>query len=313
MEQIQLSVEEFIACKDNPIQRDTVAHALGRSAAGGHLSSANPTHAKVSLARIKNSGSLYKLDGHSRAYLWKIGELEEPPLLYADVYEVGNVAEAIELYKTFDSDTAVERPRDKLYGAFRYHKFSPRHGFMYQATGVITAMKLCIHPTKWGDAKLLSMYDLVEPWIDTFKLIDRLEPFNNHFIFPSYITMAMMVTIQRDKDVALSFWQSYHDAEGTHSKTSESPYFTARNMQRDLKAAKHITGGHGHGFIRTTVPTFVYLYDQWALSKRIPNKLNMHSKKFQQTLPNVSEWWRDNIGDYFYPQIRQQQELDIAE
>lgn len=313
MEQTTFTVDDFIGFRDCIIQRDTIAHAMARSAAGGHLSKPNPTHAKVSVARVIKSGKYIKLDGHSRAYLWDIDELERPEILYADVYDVKGMEEAAELYKTFDSDTAVERPRDKLYGAFRSYKFLPQHMFMYQSTGVITSMKLNIHPTKWGDAKLLSMYDLVEPWIETFKLIDRLEPFNNHFIFPSYITMAMMMTIQRDGQDALPFWQSYHEGEGTRSKTSESAFYTARQLQRDLRAAKQSVGGHGYGFIRATAPTFLYLYDQWSQGKRIPNILKPHSKKFQESLYNVGEWWRENIGDYFYPQIRQQTELDLGE
>jgi hypothetical protein len=226
---------------------------------------------------------------------------------------VDSIQEVIELYKTYDADSAVERPRDKLYGAMRYHKFAPKNFFMFQATGVITAMKINIHAAKWGDAKNLSMYDLVEPWIDTFKLIDRLDPFNNHFIFPSYMTSAMMLTIMRDEVKALSFWQAYHDGDGTRSKTSESAFFTARQLQKDLKAAKATMGGYSYGFVRQTVPTFLYLYDQWAEGKRIPNKLNCHSKKFQTSLLNLPEWWRANLGDYLYPQIRvdQQKELEL--
>ena len=68
MPTIRMSVDEWIKVKANPRQRDTEKHA----AKAKHLLTPSPDHAHVSAARLPNE-TLVKLDGHTRALLWKRG------------------------------------------------------------------------------------------------------------------------------------------------------------------------------------------------------------------------------------------------
>ena len=126
MRTIRMSVKDWIGkVKDNPIQRDTERHA----AKAKHLLEPNSTHAAVSAAELPN-GKLVKLDGHTRALLWQRGQVEAPHELHVNVFPVASLAEAEELYKTFDSKDALENQRDKISGAFRRYNFVPQSGFL---------------------------------------------------------------------------------------------------------------------------------------------------------------------------------------
>src|SRR5882672_12509291 len=95
--------KDWAAIPDNPRQRDTVAHA--RRAAQTNLKEPHPTHLKVHMARLAD-GRCYKLDGHTRSYLWEIGKLEAPQAVQVQVWDVADLDAAKELYNTFDSTAA---------------------------------------------------------------------------------------------------------------------------------------------------------------------------------------------------------------
>ena len=65
---IEMSIEEWIKVKDCPTQRNTEIHA--KSARKKNLKESSITHSQVSAAQVKTKGNMYKLDGHTRAYLW---------------------------------------------------------------------------------------------------------------------------------------------------------------------------------------------------------------------------------------------------
>lgn len=290
--------------KPCPIQRDTISHALRYSRNGGHLAEPHISHQRVSMA-ITKTGTKYKLDGHSRAYLWKSGRLDHPTSsgeLTADVYLVENVQEVMDLYKVHDSDTAVERTSDKMRGGFSYHGFHPKHPGMFTGS-TVSAMRVLTFPAKYGQDRVLSIYDLVEPWIETFKKMDALQPFSNHVIFQAPIKTAMMMSILRDKNKALSFWQAYHDEDISRTKVSKDGMFAARELAEAMRAnpAAHV---RGYGGIRTYAPIVFYFYDQWSKGKRIPSSLRYLNKNWQKDLAPLSTLWREEIGEYFYPQLR---------
>ena len=288
-------------CRPCPIQRDTAAHATRFNRRGGHLAEAHMSHQRVSMA-VTKKGVKYKLDGHSRGYLWKRGLLDAPINLTVDVYRVEAVQDVMDLYKVFDSDTAVENTGDKIMGAFSYHKFNPRHRALF-STSTVSAMRVLVFPSRFGDDKVLSIYDLVEPWIPTFRILDSLEPFSNSRYFPSPVKAAMMMTVLRDKNKALSFWQAFHDEDISRTKVSKDGMYASRELT-DVWLSDPINHMRGYGGIRKYAPIYVYFYDQWSRGKRIPTDLRYLNQKWQKDLSPLTETWKDEIGDYFYPQIR---------
>jgi len=115
-----MTIDDWIAVPDNPVQRDTERHARKAT----HLHALHPTHQVVEMARLPN-GEQYKVDAHSRAYLWD-GRLagegirpERPRLLTVNVWACQSLADVKRHYDTCDSKAAVVTLPDKLHGAQR--------------------------------------------------------------------------------------------------------------------------------------------------------------------------------------------------
>lgn len=117
----KMMVSDWIAVEDNPIQRDTERHA----AKAKHLKVFHPTHSVVSAAELP-SGKLIKLDGHTRALMWRRKEIPAPTQVTVVCYQVKDKAEAESLYKDFDSRAALETTADKVSGAYNKHNFDPQ-------------------------------------------------------------------------------------------------------------------------------------------------------------------------------------------
>lgn len=131
MNTLKMTVAEWVAVQDNPIQRDTERHA----AKAKHLLTPLPTHNFVFAAQLPG-GNLIKLDGHTRALLWKRGDVPSPRTLIVGICPVETKKEAEDLYKTFDSSNALETTRDKVSGAFNRYGFEPQSGLI--AAGNLT-------------------------------------------------------------------------------------------------------------------------------------------------------------------------------
>lgn len=118
MKIVEMSVSKFAGIQDNPRQRDTERHARK---AKGYLRNESDTHRLVSVAELPD-GKQFKLDGHTRCYLWE-HQLISPPLkkLKAVVYSCKTMEEVKELYVQFDNAYATENSSDRLSGAIREH------------------------------------------------------------------------------------------------------------------------------------------------------------------------------------------------
>jgi len=132
-----MTVREWIAVPDNPIQRDTERHAQKAK----HLHTPKPTHWIVFACEFPD-GKIVKLDGHTRALLWKRNEIPQPRSGHVECHlvPVKNEAEAMDLYRTFDSKEALETVADKVSGAFGHLKFHP-DSVLLQRGGISSALK----------------------------------------------------------------------------------------------------------------------------------------------------------------------------
>ncbi len=132
----KMLTEDWIAVKDNPIQRDTERHA----AKAKHLMTPHPTHSFVFAAELPG-GKLIKLDGHTRALLWKRKQVPAPMQVNVGVIPAKDMEEVEQLYKDFDSREALETNRDKVFGAFNRHNFEPQSALL-QYGNITYAMRI---------------------------------------------------------------------------------------------------------------------------------------------------------------------------
>lgn len=199
---------EWFAVPANPIQRDTEKHAT--KAKGGHLAFSIPAHAIVTAAMLPD-GSMVKIDGHSRAFLWSNGDLAPPRSLCVNVLPVANIEEAVFLYKTYDSQSAVETGADRIAGAFRLADLSAQSDAVVRG-GITGALSLLLDPGQSREMRS-NIYDAVGEWKAEITLLDGLTVTRSKF--PSFIVAAALATFRvRGKRVA-RFWTSYSGGNGT--------------------------------------------------------------------------------------------------
>lgn len=205
MQTILMTPQEWSGVSDNPKQRDTEARA--RKALKAHLKQAAAPHANVAAA-ILTDGTMYKLDGHTRCYLWSSGELDAPAHVRVDVYPATSVVEVMQLYDMFDNPSAVESASDRVSGAFRYHKIKPvssllKYGGITSALGVIE-----------GKAKIDAV-EAVGKWREELILLD--EAMLNKERMPSALIAAALVGVSLHGVETLEFWKLFCADEGKRS------------------------------------------------------------------------------------------------
>jgi hypothetical protein len=207
---VDMSVTDFIKIPANPIQRDTKLHA--NTAVNFHLASKAVTHAKVSIAKCKTAK--WKLDGHTRAYLWKEGELQSPATLSVDIYTVKDKAEAIELYKHFDNAKAAESIPDKVSGALKFMKIINYNKFAVRGAGIVNGLH-ALNSALEIYVPRQDVLRLMIPWSKELKIF-----INQHWVsnsshgkpgVPAAVTLAFLVTMRMYGTDSLGFWDSYYN------------------------------------------------------------------------------------------------------
>ena len=294
---VTVTVEDWAKVADNPIQRNTEAHATRSSKPGGHLSLPHETHRNVAAALLP-SGKMIKLDGHSRSWLWSESLLNPMPgELIVTVYPVKNKAEAVEYYRNFDSSASVETKRDKLFGAFRINNFFPQHGYLFNNCGVMSAIEFCSSfgaPNRQA-VKRIPFDILVKPWLDALRILD-MGDFHNHYAFRSPVMCAALLAIRRDGNRALSFFQSYHDGGGTKNAKNCDGIYAAESLYRTMR--EECENRSGHRVLNVYVPYFIFAYDQWWNDNKMKPWGNVLHKRMPSDMFSAQEWFQLTFGKY---------------
>lgn len=224
-----MSPEQWFRVKDNPIQRDTVAHA--EYAQVRHLRKASTSQEVVHAARLPD-GTMFKLDGHTRALMWLDGRLKPPSTVHVVVHKVESCEEAIEKYKEFDSASAAEGAADRLSGAFRLHDIAPRNRLLSKG-GVTTALSI-IAPSR-------DVYDMVGDWRDELIALDELEATPEQMA--ASLICAALLTIRRRGKKAMEFWRLYVAGAGTRIGGRSCGIDQLSRTVSELRARKSLSRG----------------------------------------------------------------------
>jgi len=216
---IDMSVSDFIKIPSNPIQRNVELH--GKKASKFHLSSRAVTHAKVSIAVCKNKR--WKLDGHTRSYLWSHSTLEAPKMLSVDIYFVKGIDDAIELYSHFDNSKAAETIPDRLSGALHYMKINNYNKFVLQGAGIVNALR-CINSATNHYIPYENILKLLLPWYKELKIFAGMHWVSNSSHgkpgVPAAVTLAFFVTVKMYDNDSLGFWDAYYNNTADNSLKS---------------------------------------------------------------------------------------------
>jgi len=255
VKQTKMSVEQWIEMKGNPQQRNTEFHA--KKAIKHHLKEFSETHSRVACAELPN-GTRYKLDGHTRALLWQEGTLQQPRSLSCDVYIVENIKEATELYEHFDNSMAVETSGDKVNGAFRLFGI-PRTAKVWTTGGVTTALKAIYTNSGKGIARV-DIKMCIEPFVQSLKFIDNAA--YTHSNFPAPVMAALILSVHKDGNGALSFWDAYNLDEGRKTVKSMDAVFAMTDQIRLMRERGEFQRGSRSAVFKC-VPRMLAIYEKW--------------------------------------------------
>lgn len=211
----KMKVSDWIKVMDNPIQRDTEKHA----AKAKHLLTPLSIHAIVCAAQLPD-GRLVKLDGHTRALLWKRNQVRHPPELEVNIIDVADMEEAKRLYQTLDSKEALETVTDKVSGAFGEHNFHPESALLKRGS-IASALRMCwsIHRSgsiAGGDRAVrssFSIYEAVEEFSNEIFALDAYDLKSSST--SSGIVAAFILTHRKHGAKILPFWTAVFANGGT--------------------------------------------------------------------------------------------------
>jgi hypothetical protein len=195
-----MTIQEWAAIPDNPIQRDTVR----RAAKANHLVTWEPVHSIVEMAMLPD-GTRYKLNGHTRVYKWLDGTCANPPT-HVKVYTFmcRDVEVVRKLYRRFDSRNAVDNVHDDMFGAMRLNDIKLQSPYMRSLRFAGALRALCEY-TLGTPHEPMPIEHIVSLYKEPILLLDSIMP--SATWFRGGVMMAALGTLKTDGDLALDYWK----------------------------------------------------------------------------------------------------------
>ena len=201
------SLKKFLGLPEVPCQRDTEAR-LGR--ARKHLHNVRPEHCIVHLVRLTKdcvvadkvykAGSVFRVDGNTRALNWERGGTDcLPQKLIAITYEYDDLDGIKKCYDTFDSMEATETNKHKVHGILnQYHDYEPVSKKLKMGD-ILTGMnKACclMRPNEWNQSGFKNAEELalkIGYWMnrDCLQALDKLMTVKENWC-QAYVAAALM-------------------------------------------------------------------------------------------------------------------------
>jgi hypothetical protein len=203
---VQMSATDWANVQPSPRQRDTEA----RARKAWWLRTPDPVHANVNAARLPD-GTMYKIDGHTRGFMWGHDQVPAPVVVYVTVWDCKTIEDAKDLYSKFDSQDAVETAPDKVYGAMREHRLEFKSELLASArfsSGLGIAQRFLE-----GSFDRHGLHALLFDWAPQLKLLDQCNPTHRQFVAP--ILAGFLLLFRRYGEEVLEFCSAYQTGAGT--------------------------------------------------------------------------------------------------
>jgi hypothetical protein len=236
----EMTVAAWIALPNHPHQRNTVRHARAvhlKQARGATGAVANQL-AHVVAARL--DGTYYKVDGHTRSYLWEQGQLPRPTMLHVTIYPVASRAELDALYEVFDASTAAKTRYDQVYGGFRECGFQPRskrlrHGFLNDALNI--ALRGGIRGQQSRALPEVNLYRAVAVFRRELELLDSIDPEPRPF-YSGVVAAALIGLVLYPPERVLDFFKKLQNGEGNRKDGRSDPVDAVLNVIQQMTLEK---------------------------------------------------------------------------
>ena len=305
---IKMDPEDFISIRENPIQRDTEPRAIRANKKNGHLRHAHPTHSVVSVALLVEEetdtralteqeitqmilsydAEAYKLDGHTRSYLWEGDKLEMPESLVCAVYFVSDIEQVKDFYRAYDSNKAVETSKDKLWSALRDALGATPRNPIWKKTGVKGAMEAIFNKNQtFKDERLFHFHETDKLACEVLKVVDQSTRLHLPALSGS-VMAAMLASILRDGPKALEFWEQYSNSEGYLIHGEADAVYLAITYSNEISVMgsikygdtrpNYIITGSGREVHEIHTPMFLDYYTKWKKNKNRRYKIKPKNK-----------------------------------
>jgi hypothetical protein len=180
----------FLSLSPTPFQRDTevrsqlskVEKALSGETKREHIEVAivELTDQIVINGKVYKKGQRFVSNGNTRAKFWRDGKsLTIPTKVKATIYPCKTLEEVQENYNMWDSPTAVEQNREKIFGyLYNIHNYEPRQKGKIRSGAFSSALGLASHayaPNTFNtSASLKQVFSMIDLYIDEIKLFDQM-------------------------------------------------------------------------------------------------------------------------------------------
>lgn len=241
-QRVYMKASEWANIPDNPRQRDTAKHAKTAK----HLFTPHPIHALVNMATLPD-GRSYKIDGHTRSYLWEAGKVPAPEPLIVDVWKCTTLEDVKNLYECFDNKGAAESSYDRMFGAYREHGVQFKSQFL-ASKKIASTMRMAyafLHGGK--EYGITTEYDLLQYWLNELYLLDECKP--TFARFPSGIAWAALITFRRYGDQATDFWTRYASGLGNKQGSDRDAVEALTERVDKLRGERKLTSIANINFI----------------------------------------------------------------
>ena len=177
---LEMSTGTWIDLADHPKQRNVERQARKPHWRLAQRASGAVKDALRLVAAADLEGTLHKVDGHTRALLWRLGKLPAPDTVFVTVHRVRSRDELDALYDVFHVPAAGENAYDQVYGAFRQVGLSLksrrlREGFFASALNI--ALRGVGKPQQdKRHTEPIDIYAAVEAFKAELEFLDSVDP-----------------------------------------------------------------------------------------------------------------------------------------
>lgn len=282
-----LTVAQWITMRDNPRQRDTVARA--RKAWWLSEETLEP-HREVHMAVLPD-GTEYKIDGHTRAYLWSTGEAMPPDEVLAVVYDCATIEDVVDLYMMFDAAEAADSITDLLFGLAReqdVHFQSELLASFKFAAAMAMAQDAVFGP---GSYKRRYLKTIFGNWLKQLRLVDAVAP--THNAFPAPVLTGGLLILRKNEAEAVPFLQAYQSNSGTKGGGKMDGVQALFEYIAHVRLLHQFWGARMRNeIIRSVIGTFEgwrenRSYDVKRLTDGSPQSVAMFDRSFRKWLVDI--------------------------
>lgn len=260
---LEMPIALWIAMADHPRQRHTEKHAkashwiFAKNAEGAELE-----HLRHVIA-ARFAGKDYKVDGHTRTYLWEKGVLARPDSVQVTVHKVGSIDELNRLYEAIDAQTAAQTKIDQVYGGYRecgmvLQSKRLKEGFIVDALNLALRGKARSQQDKKHTMEI-DLYQAVRVFKAELLLLDALNP--QPVSFQTGVVAAALISLSLFPQ-EIAFYQRISDQEGEKRRGMMDPVETVLKEIELLKQQKRSWGPKQRELMGRTLRAFVAWRDR---------------------------------------------------